>query len=30
LARDLFGPNNAPLPDSRAVFLSAAAKTQAL
>jgi DNA repair protein RecO (recombination protein O) len=30
LARDLFGPNNAPLPDSRAAFLSAAAKTQEL
>jgi DNA repair protein RecO (recombination protein O) len=26
LARDLFGPNGAPLPDSRAAFLSAAAK----
>jgi DNA repair protein RecO (recombination protein O) len=30
LARDLFGSNNAPLPDSRAAFLSAAAKTQEL
>ena len=30
LARDLFGQNNAPLPDSRAAFLSAAAKTQEL
>ena len=26
LARDLFGPNGAPLPDSRAAFLSAVAK----
>ena len=26
LARDLFGPSGAPLPDSRAAFLSAAAK----
>jgi len=26
LARDLFGPSGAPLPDSRAAFLSAAAR----
>ncbi len=30
LARDLFGPSGAPLPDSRAAFLSAMAKTQEL
>ncbi len=29
LARDLFGPNGAPLPESRAAFLSAAAKAGA-
>jgi DNA repair protein RecO (recombination protein O) len=28
LARDLFGPSGAPLPDSRAAFLSAAAKAR--
>jgi DNA repair protein RecO (recombination protein O) len=30
LARDLFGPSGAPLPDSRAVFLAEMAKTQQL
>jgi DNA repair protein RecO (recombination protein O) len=29
LARDLFAANGSPLPDSRAAFLSAAAKTRA-
>ena len=30
LARDLFAPSGAPLPDSRAAFLSAAAKASAI